>query len=110
MGGLRELLLETPGLPDLKLLTETDKRHRVGDACMTLEVVAQHHPTLSIDLQRLAGPVQRQGELLALVRIRREATYQGFDLRHQRAASRIDRGPIQCRIAIETLEAIADEH
>ena len=49
LGGLRELALETAGLPDLKLVTETDKRHRLGNSRMTLEVLAQHHaPSPSI--------------------------------------------------------------
>ena len=82
MGGLRELFLETSGLPDLKLLTKTDECHCVGNPCMTLQTVAQYHSALSIDFERLACSVQRQGEPLALFRKRREASYQRFDLRY----------------------------
>ena len=37
LGGLRELAAETAGLPDLKLVTQTDERDRVGDPRMTLQ-------------------------------------------------------------------------
>ena len=67
LGGLRELVLETAGFPDLKLVTETDERHRLGNARMTLQVLAQHHTPLAVDLQRLAGAVERESKLLALV-------------------------------------------
>ena len=67
LGGLRELVLETAGLPDLKLVTETDKRHLLDNSRITLQVLAQHHTTLAVDFQRFAGPIQRQSKLLALI-------------------------------------------
>ena len=65
--------LETARLPDLKLVTETDERHRVGNPCMALQVLAQDHPALAVDLQCLAGAVERQREPLALFRKRRDS-------------------------------------
>src|SRR6185437_6973045 len=72
VGGLRELVLEPAGLPDLKLVAEADEGHRLGDTRMTFETVAQHDPPLAVDLERLAGAIECQGELLVLVGERSE--------------------------------------
>ena len=103
-------LLKPAGLPDLKLVTETNERNCVDDAGVPLEALAQRHAALAVDLQRLAGAVERQREPLALFRERGIARDQRLDLRHQRIPAGVDRRTIQRRIAIETVEAVAGEH
>src|SRR5438132_14094306 len=66
-GGLRELRAEAFGLPDLKLVAEAREGDGLRDARMLLERFRQDHPALAVDLERLAGPVERGREILALV-------------------------------------------
>ena len=98
------------GLPDLKFVTETDERHRVGDPRMGFEGLGELNAALAVDLQRLAGAIERQRKLLALIRIRRKARDQRLDLRQQRIAAGIERRPVERRIAIEAVEAVARQH
>src|SRR6185312_11553385 len=109
-GGLRELVPETFGLPDLKLVTQPDENDRVRDPRVQLQTLAQLHPALAVDLQRLARPIERQGQPLPLLRIWREASDQRLDLGDQRVAASIDRGTVERRSTVEALEAIAGEH
>src|SRR5262249_1173365 len=97
-------------LPQLKLLTEADEHDRIGDAGMRLQSLRQHHPALAVDLERLARPVERDCELLPLVRIRRKLLDQLVDLGEQRIAARIDRLTVERRIAVEAVESVAREH
>src|SRR5262249_56110539 len=110
VSGVRELVLETAGFPDLNLVAETDERHCLGNARLSLQVLAQHHTPLAVDLQRLAGPVQRESKLFALVGEWCVAPDQSLDLRHERAPPCVDRRAIQCRVAIQALEAAATEN
>src|SRR5262249_1216531 len=67
LGGLREFRAEAAGLPDLKLVAEAGERDRVRDSRMRLQRLGQGHPALAVDLQDLAGAVERRCKLFALL-------------------------------------------
>src|SRR5262245_66614139 len=69
LGGLREFRAEASGLPDLKLVAEAGEGDLVLDAGMALERIGEDRPPLAVDLQHLAGAVERRRELLGLLRI-----------------------------------------
>src|SRR5262249_60403103 len=103
--GLREFRAEASGLPDLKLVAETGEGDLVLDTGMVLERFRKRRSPLAVDLQDFAGAVERRGELLARLRVRRVTADQRLDFPQQRVAAGIERGPVERRIAIEALEA-----
>src|SRR5262249_16083737 len=76
---------------------------------VSLERFGEDRPALAVDLQHLARAVKRRRKLLALLRIGRKARDQRLDLLEQRIAAGVERGPVERRIAIEALEAVARE-
>ena len=109
-GGLRELAAKAAGLPDLEFVAETHKRHRIGNRRMGFQCLGELNTALAVDLQRLAGAVERQRKLLALVRIGRKTRDQPFDLRQQRIAAGVERRPVGGRIAIKAIETVARQY
>ncbi len=91
-------------------MAEADESRIVGNAGMRLERIGEYDAALAVDLERLAGAVERQRELLAAVGIGREAGDQRLDIGKQRIASGIECRPIECRITIEPVEAVAPQH
>src|SRR5690349_11105799 len=77
---------------------------------MGFEALGEHHATFAVDLQRLAGAVERQRKLLALFGIRRVTGNQRLDFCQKRVATGIERRSIERRIAIEPIEAIARQY
>ena len=98
------------GSQNLKLVTKTGEGDRIADAGMGLQGFGEHHPALAVDLQHLAGAVERGAELLAFLRIGRKQPDQRLDVRQQRIAAGIERRPVERPIAVEALEAVAGEH
>src|SRR5262249_19947537 len=77
---------------------------------VVLQRLGDDRPALAVDLEDFACAVERRGELFALLRIGRKPRDQALDLFEQRIAASIQRRPIECRIAVETFEAVAREH
>src|SRR5262249_37961395 len=110
LGGLREFRAKASRLPDLKLVSEAGTRDLVLDAGVSFERLGEDRPALAVDLQHPARAVERGRKLLALFGIGWKARDQRLDFPEQRIAARVERGTIECRIAIEALETIAREH
>src|SRR6516162_4411485 len=96
--------------PDLKFVPEPDEGHRVLDAGVGFQFVAQNDPAFAVDLQGLARAVERDQKFFALVRVGRIAPDQALDVREQRIAAGIDRRLVERWIAVEPLEPVAHEH
>ena len=99
-----------PGSQNSKFVTEADKRHRAANAGMRFQRVRQYDTPLAVELECLAGAVERERELLALFRVRRKPPDQRFDLRQQTIATRVERMPIQCRVAVQAFETVAHQN
>ena len=99
-----------PGSQILKFVSETDEDDCLHDSRMRFVRLAQDDTALAVDLERFAGAIERKRELLALIGIRRVVADQRLDLGQQRIAAGVDRRPIQRRMAVQAVEAIAGEH
>src|SRR5579872_5919674 len=77
---------------------------------MALQRIGKDDTALAIDLERLAGAIERGGKIFPLVRKRCKAIDQLFDVREQRMAAGVECRPVECRITIKTLETVAREH
>ena len=77
---------------------------------MQLEVFGEDRPAFCIELEHFARAIERRRKLLPLLGIGRKPRNKRFDLFEERIAARIEGSPVEGRITIKALEAIAGEN
>ncbi len=88
--GERAALLEGARLPHLKLIAKADKSDRTVEARVTAKAFRKDDAAVPIDSENLDVAVERDRELVSLVRIIREAREKPIDLFRKSLAACIE--------------------
>jgi hypothetical protein len=106
---------EAAWLPHLKLLTKADKRDLGCEACVRAKVLRKADATVPIEREDLNVAIERDRELVALVRIIRQAREKPVDLFCKSLAACIESRSLERGVAVDASGAgmciaIALEH
>src|SRR5262245_24894056 len=90
-------------LPDLELEALPDEDRRLADAGVGPEFLRQDDPAVRVDLQDAALAVEGSREALVVFRKGLEGLQALRNLVLQPRSTTIDRRPVECRIAIDSV-------